>query len=126
MKTLLLTLISLHSALASAAEVYTCKSKDFNPRTSTGQSLQVTVTRGQVTEIRKNKGSWYSDTGVVVNPRVLSKTMQATVYQCDFRDDSSNGRLVVVGMGPLQSAKYSFYDYESGKAEYSLTCTFKR
>jgi len=119
---LMIALALLTSISAHASTIYTCYSKDFSPQKNTGQSLDVTTMSGTVTEIKKNKGSWYSSGGVVVNPKMLARNERVTVYQCDFRDDSTNGRLIVPNTNELTSVEFSFSDAEAGKSTSKLSC----
>jgi hypothetical protein len=120
----MLMLVTLFTGLSSfAADVYTCKSTDFDPSTHTGQSLNITLQNGTVSEIKKNAGSWYSDTGIVVNPRLISKNSTATVYSCDFHDDSSSGRFALVNS--LKTAEFDFSDMDAGSMRVKLSCVKK-
>ncbi len=123
MKNIFIVIMTLFSITSQADErSFTCKSDDFNAKTVSGQSLNITVTSGIITQIKKNKGSWYSSGGVVVNPRILAKNKKEKIYDCDFHDDSGNGRLVVKNGTSIVSVYFSFVDDESGESSYELSC----
>ncbi len=117
---------SIFVSFAHADALYVCNTADFDADTVTGQSLSVTVSdRGMVQEIKKNKGSWYSDKGRVTHPKVLSKNKKRTVYECEFHDDSWEGRFIVFGDGKkLKRAQFNFRDAEAGQINNDLKCTF--
>lgn len=92
-----------------ASEKLTCKSDDFNPEKYDGQALTVTFNEtGKLTEVKKVEGSWFGDTGVVKNPKILSSSSKRIVYEVNFNNDEYDGRVIVSSVRPVTKITYQF------------------
>lgn len=106
--TLILTMIAMIN-VSQAAQVLTCKSRDFDPANYDGQALKITLDgSNRLIEAAKVEGSWFGDTGMVSNPKVLAKSAQGTIYEVNFNNDDYNGRVIVPNTSKISSVVYQF------------------
>lgn len=109
MKSIIFLTVLAYMNVSLAAQTLTCKSNDFNPSNYDGQALKITLGVGnKLIEVEKVKGSWFSDSGFVSNPKPLAQNSKGTVYDVNFGNDEYNGRVIVPNTSKVTSIIYQF------------------
>lgn len=122
--TAFLFVTAMSFAGAGSASTLVCTSKDYNPKTYDGQGLYLTIDKGVLVKAEKMPGSWYSDSGVINGPKLLSNNGKVAVYEANFGDDY-NGRVILLNGRPI-SYQFSYADDERNRTvKASLTCKAK-
>lgn len=108
---LFISLIILFTVVSSNAtdNVLVCSSEDFKPAEYVGQALKLTLdSNHKVLIVEKVEGSWFGDTGIVTNPKVISESTEQSVYDINFDNDEYYGHLTVPAAATIDSVIYEF------------------